>query len=253
VSAGAAERHVVLITGGTRGIGLAVAEAFAVRGDHVIVTGGSDASAAHGAQEALRRRCPDAEARLLDCRDGAATRALIDELLERHGRLDAAVANAGVIRPRPFLEIDEEQWRELLDVHLTGSFLLLQAAARAMVATGRGGSLVSVTAPAALRGGVGVADYASAKGGIVSLTKCMARELAPHGITVNSVLPVAESRMTEALREFHGIDRDSWQQGYPQGRMPTPEEVADVFVFLASDAARHVNGQVLAVDAGRSM
>ena len=246
-------RRVAAITGATKGIGLAVAEAFAAEGYLVAVTGGSDVAALAKAKAALSHACPEAEARLLDARDGQATRAWVDDLVSRHGRLDVAVANAGIIRPRPFLEIDEEQLRHVVGVHLTGAFLFLQAAARAMVASGRGGSLISVTAPAALRGGVGVADYAAAKGGVVAMTKCLARELAEHAIQVNAVLPVAETDMTEALREFRGLDHETWQRQYPGGRMPQPADIAGVFVFLASEAARYVTGQVLAADAGRSM
>jgi 3-oxoacyl-[acyl-carrier protein] reductase len=246
-------RRVVAITGGTKGIGLAVAEAFASQGDLVAVTGGSDAAALKKATTALRGACPEAEASLLDVRDGPATRAWIQDLVSRHGRLDVAVANAGVIRPRPFLEIEEDQLHHVVGVHLTGAFLFLQAAARAMVSLGQGGSLIGVTAPAALRGGVGVADYAASKGGVVALTKCLARELADHGIRVNAVLPVAETAMTEALREFHGLDTEAWQRQYPGGRMPRAADTAGVFVFLASSAARYVTGQVVAVDAGRSM
>ena len=246
-------RRRVAITGGTRGIGLAVARAFAARGDLVAVTGGSDAAAMEEANGLLSAASPGSEARLVDTRDAAATRAWVEDIVRRHGRVDVAVANAGVIRPRDLLDITDGQLDEVLDVHLKGSFSFLQAAARAMVASGLGGSLITVTAPAALRGGVGVADYAAAKGGIIALTKCLARELAPHGIRVNSVLPVAETAMTEALREFHGIDAETWQRQYPSGRMPRPDDVAGAFVFLASEAARYVTGEVLAVDAGRSM
>lgn len=246
-------RRTVAITGGTKGIGLAVARAFAAEGDLVSVTGGSDAAAMEEADRLLSAASPGSEARLVDSRDAAATRAWVEDLVSRHGHLDVAVANAGVIHPRRFLDIDGEQLDQILGVHLKGAFVFLQAAARAMVDVGLPGSLITVTAPAALRGGVGVADYAAAKGGVVALTKCLARELAPNGIRVNAVLPVAETAMTEALREYRSIDADTWQRQYPGGRMPLPDDIAGVFVFLASEAAGYVTGEVLAVDAGRSM
>lgn len=230
-----------------------MAKAFAGQGDRVAVSCSSDTVAMREANRLLSAASPGSEVRMVDSRDAAATRAWVEDLVSRHGCLSVAVANAGVIRPRNFLDIDDEQLDQILAVHLRGAFLFLQAAARAMVASGVGGSLITVTAPAALRGGVGVADYAAAKGGVVALTKCLARELAPHGIRVNAVLPVAETAMTEALREFRGMDTETWQRQYPGGRMPRPDDVAGVFVFLASEAARYVTGEVLAVDAGRSM
>ena len=113
------------------------------------------------------------------------------------------------------------------------------------------GSLITVTAPSAVRGSSGVLDYASAKGGIIALTKNMAKELAQYGIRVNCVLPVAATRMTDTLIQYAEVDRETWDRRYPLlGRMPTAEDVAGTFTFLGSEAARCMTGQVLYVDAG---
>ena len=151
------------------------------------------------------------------------------------------------------MELTEEQWDEVIGTHLKGTFLLLQAVARSMVERQVAGSLITVTAPSAVRASTGVLDYASAKGGIIALTRSLAKELAPWGIRVNAVLPVAETRMTQALRAHRGVDRADWAQSHPGGVMPQPDDIVGPFLFLGSPGARFVTGQVLGVDAGRSL
>lgn len=244
---------VVLITGGARGIGLAVAEAFAARGSIVAVSGVHDREALESAVERLRQLQPDASGALVDVRDRQQVNDWVARTVERWGHIDVAITNAGIIRPSSFLEISEEQWDEVLDTHLKGTFLVLQAVARTMVERQSGGSLITVSAPAAVRAYTGVADYASAKGGVDAMTRNLAKELAPWGIRVNAVLPVAETRMTEALQQYRHIDRETWAHDHPGGAMPQPEDVVGPFLFLASPGSRLVTGQIIAVDAGRSL
>ena len=253
VTAPLGERSVVLITGGTRGIGLAVAEAYASQGAVVVISGRSDRAALDDALHRLRAQQPDASGELVDVRQRRGVEDWVASVVERWGRIDVAIANAGVIRPVPFLELSEDQWDEVVGTHLKGTFLVLQAVARRMIEQHVAGSLITVTAPAAVRASTGVVDYASAKGGIIAMTRNLAKELAPWGIRVNSILPVAETRMTDALQRYRGASREGWAGQHPGGTMPRPEDVTGPFLFLGSPESRLVTGQVLAVDAGRSL
>lgn len=245
--------RIVLITGGSRGIGAAVAEAFAKSGDIVAITGRSDRESLNRTVERLTSIQSQSSGELVDVRDHSAVKDWVARVLARHGRIDVAVANAGTIRPSSFLEITEQQWDEVIDTHLRGTFNVLQAAARAMVERNTPGSLITVSAPSALRGAAGVADYASAKGGIIAMTRCLAKELGAQRIRVNSVCPTADTRMTEMMIAYRALTRETWNKRYLGGRTPTAQEIAGVFLFLASDEARYVTGQVLTVDDGSSL
>ena len=245
-----AER-VVMITGGSRGIGLVVAKEYAKQGDKVVISGRSDKAALEHALASLKEITPDVSGALVDVRDKHATENWVNQMAERFGRIDVAISNAGVIHTSPFLEISEEQWEEVVDTHLKGTFFFLQSVARIMVERKIRGSLITVTAPSAVRGSQGVLDYASAKGGIVALTKNMAKELAQYGIRVNCVLPVAATQMTDVLMQYANVDEENWGKKYPLlGRMPTVEDIAGAFTFLGSQASKCMTGQILYVDAG---
>jgi NAD(P)-dependent dehydrogenase (short-subunit alcohol dehydrogenase family) len=245
------KKRVVMITGGSRGIGLAVAKAYAKQGDRLLISGRNDKTSLENALASLNEITSEVSGALVDVRDRRAVQSWVNQTAEIFGRIDVAISNAGVIHPSPFLEISEEQWDEVVDTHLKGTFLFLQAVARIMIARKIRGSLITVTAPSAVRGSSGVLDYASAKGGIIALTKNMAKELAQYGIRVNCVLPVAATQMTDTLIQYAKVDRETWDKRYPLlGRMPTAEDVASAFTFLGSEASRCMTGQVLYVDAG---
>lgn len=241
---------VALITGGSRGIGKSVAEAFAREGAKLFLTGRVD-------EEALRRtladlrRTGDAEGGLFDVSRHAEVRRLADAIGERYGALDIVVNNAGNIEPTPLLEITPEQWERTIGTHLGGTFHCTVEMARRFMLPKRRGKIINVTAPSAVRGSYGVADYASAKAGIIALTRNAARELLPFNIQVNAVLPVARSRMTDALAAYHArfVGEESAAR---LTRLPPPEEVAPPFVFFAGADSDYVTGQVLAADGGLS-
>src|SRR5215510_364683 len=221
---------VALVTGGSRGIGRAVALAFAREGARVAVVGVSDQQAlAQVAQEiaALGRDAPTFTA---DVSQRAEVEMVVQQLLARWGRLDILVNNAGIIRPSRLEEISETQWQTTLAVHLTGTFYCTQAVVPAMRAQG-GGKIINVAAPSALRGSFGVADYAAAKGGIIAFTRNAASELKGANIQVNCISPVAETRMTEALFAFR---RQHLSEAVATvGQVKRAEAVTPAFVFFA--------------------
>lgn len=244
--------RVAIVTGASRGIGQAVAEAFARQGARVIVVGAHDPQAAEETVEALRRGGAEAMLYMADVSVASQVEALVAAVHTRFGRIDILVNNAGVIETGPLSEISDERWQRVIQTHLTGAFACTRAVAPIMTAQ-RAGRIINVTAPSALHGSrFGVTDYATAKGGIIAFTRNAAVELAPAGVTVNCVLPVAQTRMVDALLAYRNISLERYLRGFPLGRMPTLEEVAGVFVFFASDDAAMITGQMLAVDGGLS-
>ena len=240
---------VALITGASRGIGRSVAFGFAREGARLYLVGYTDEGALRETLDALRQAGAEAEGGLFDVGSQPDVTRIADALERHYGTLDVFVNNAGNIAPTPLLEITPEQWDRTMRTHLYGTFYCTVEMVRRFLKPKRMGKILNVTAPSALRGGNGVADYASAKGGIIAFTRNAARELLPFNIQVNAVLPVAHSRMTDALAEFHA--RISSEDTAARLRnLAPPDVLLPVFLFLASSDSDYVTGQVIGADGG---
>jgi glucose 1-dehydrogenase len=241
---GARVTPVAIVTGAGSGMGRATALRLA-RDGYAVVIGELDAASA---QRVAAEIGSEAIAFPLDVSESEQVEALVAETLERFGRLDVLVANAGVPHGAPFLELDESTWDRVLAVNLKGVFLCGQAAARAMVEAGHPGAIVNVASTYAEVTERDASAYSASKGGVRMLTKSMAHELGPHGIRVNAVGPGWIRTGMNPLDDPAQIAQ--LEPTIPLARIGLPEDVADVIAFLASDEARYVSGQTLFVDGG---
>jgi 3-oxoacyl-[acyl-carrier protein] reductase len=246
------EGRVAIVTGSSRGVGRAVALAFAREGAKVIVNFSSKKNAAEEVVEEARRVGSDAVAVQADVasREGAAR--LADAAMETFGRVDILVNNAGFTRPAMMLKMTEDQWDQVVDIHLKGAFLCTQAAALHMKEA-KAGKIINVTSVAGLVGTIGQVNYSAAKGGIISLTKSIARELAPYGVCANVIsLGIVATDMTEKIRTDEKL-RDIYMNRILLKRFAEARDIAPAFVFLASDESNYITGQLLCVDGGYGM
>jgi len=246
---GRLEGRVSLVTGASRGIGRAIARALALDGAFVFV-GARD----EGRLAEVVRECADsggtAVALALDVADRASVDAALHKVLEAQGRVDHLVNNAGITRDNLLLRMKKEEWDQVIATNLTGTYLCTQAVLKPMLKQ-RSGRIVNVTSVVGLTGNAGQANYAASKAGIIGFTKAVAREVASRSITVNAVAPgFIDTDMTAAMTDKA---RESLTSSIPLGRVGRPEDIASAVVFLVSDAAAYITGQVLGVDGGFHM
>ena len=241
----------VVVTGAGSGLGAGIASAAAAAGWTVGVLD-VDGAAADRTASAIGDA---AVALVADTTDAAALERALDDLAERTGQPapDGVVANAGIVRFGPLLDLDVEAWRATVEVNLTGTFLTARAAARRMLAAGRGGSVVTVTSMNGVAPGPNAGAYGATKAGIARLTQQMALEWGPSGIRANAVAPgLIDAGMSEPIYADPDIRRRRAER-VPVGRLGTPDDVAGAVLYLLSDAAAYVNGVELLVDGGVTM
>jgi L-rhamnose 1-dehydrogenase len=250
---------VALVTGGSRGIGRAICLRLAEAGAAVAVNYHQPATPEFGrdnladAQElvaSIEAAGGTATTVEADVADKAAVERMIAETVEQFGGLDILVNNAGICPFHSFLDMPEELWDRVQDVNLKGAFLCTQAAANQMVAQGRGGRIISISSISALVGGAMQTHYTPTKAGVHSLMQSLAIVLGPHGITCNSIMPGAISTDINKEDLSDAEKRAYMERRIPIGRLGEPDDIAGPVVFLASDAARYVNGAALLVDGG---
>ena len=241
------EGKVAVVTGGSRGIGRAIATRLATEGARVVIT----ARSAEGASSAAQGLPGDGHLGVAcDVSDAAAVDALIKRVESELGSLDILVNNAGVTRDNIMVRLGEDDWDQVLDTNLKGAFLMIRAAARGMMKR-RAGRIINITSVVGLTGNRGQVNYAASKAGLVGLTKSVAKELASRNVLCNAVAPgFIETDMTSELTD---AARESLQQQIALGRLGAPEDIAGVVGFLAGPDAAYVTGQVIVVDGGMVM
>ncbi|WP_429932289.1 SDR family NAD(P)-dependent oxidoreductase [Agrobacterium vitis] len=244
-------QRIVIITGAGIGIGAAAAKAFGALGDHVVVTDILDAEGETVA-EAIRAAGGSAEFHHYDVRSTLAADALVADIEARLGRIDVVVANAGIAHRVPLKELTDEKWDLTFDIDLKGIFRLVRAATPGMRAR-KSGAIVALSSI------MGVAygwdehvHYSAAKSGVVGLVRGLAVELAREGVRVNGIAPgyIRTAQLLSEENSLGPVGAEEAAEIIPMGRLGTPDDIADVITFLASNAARYMTGQVLVVDGG---
>lgn len=242
------EGRTAIVTGSSRGLGKAIAEKLGIMGANVVLTGTSETVFNTAAE--LEAKGIKAVAIVGDVRNAEDVKNMISKAVETFGGIDILINNAGITKDKPMAMMSEDDWDTVLDINLKGCFLCTKAAAKVMIKK-KYGRIINVSSVAGAYGNPGQANYSASKGGMIGLTKTTAKELATRGITCNAVTPgLIESDMTEILPE--DLKR-KYLEKIALGRFGTPEDVANVVAFLASDEAGYVTGQVIDIDGGLVM
>jgi len=246
---GALDGKVAIVTGAARGIGAAIAVRLANEGADIALCDLQEDWLADTA-EAVKATGREVGCFSVDVSDSEGVNAVVSKVVEAHGGVDILVNNAGITRDTLMMRMSDEDWDAVLNVNLKGTFLFTRAVARPMMKK-RAGAVVNVASIIGLIGNAGQCNYAASKAGVIALTKSSAKEMASRNIRVNAVAPgFIQSKMTEALSEDI---RDKMLGNIPMKRFGTPEDVADVVVFLAGDRSGYMTGQVLTVSGGMVM
>ena len=241
-----------LVTGSSRGVGRAVALGYGKEGANVVVNYTSNEGAANEVVAEIQGMGSKAIAFKADVAQKAEAEALVQAGIDEFGSMGILVNNAGFTRPALMLKMTEDQWDQVVDIHLKGAFLCAQAVGPRMVEQ-KSGRIINVMSVAGLVGTVGQINYSAAKGGILSMTKSMARELARYDICVNVIsLGIVATDMTEKIRTDEKL-REVYMNRILLKRFAEPDDISPAFVFLGSDESSYITGQLLCVDGGYGM
>ena len=238
-----------IVTGGSRGIGRAIALMYAKEGADVLVNYHSNDAAAKDTVAEIEKLGRKGIAIAADVADYTSAQNMVEECVKQLGAVDIVVNNAGVSKPSMLLKMKEEDWDAIINIHLKAAFNTTQAAGRHMKEQ-KSGKIINVISTAGIFGTIGQINYASAKAGIIGFTKSASRELGRYGINVNVICPgITKTEMTGKLQTDEKLKK-IYEGRIQLGRFAEPEEIAPAFVFLASDDASYITGQVLGVDGG---
>ena len=244
------ENKTAVITGGSRGIGLAIAKKLASQGANIAILYVGDESEGIAAKEALAEYNTMVEQYFCDVSDFNASKEVVDKVIEDFGGIDILVNNAGITRDKLVLNMDEKDFDAVIGVNLKGTFNMIKHTYKHFMKK-RYGRIVSTSSVVGIMGNAGQANYSASKAGIIGMTKSVAKELAGRGVTVNAVAPgYIGTDMTNALSDKV---KDAMKAQIPAKRIGTPEDVANVVAFLCSDDAAYVTGEVIKVDGGLAM
>ena len=242
-------KQIVVITGSARGIGFAIAQRFASAQATVIVID-LNAELVDKAVQSLKTQGGKAFGYIGNVTDGKAIEELFARIVSEHGAIDTLINNAGVTRDNLVLRMKEEEWQLVMDINLKGTFICTQKVFKHMMKA-RSGSIINIASVIGLMGNAGQANYAASKGGMIAFTKSCAKEFASRNVRVNAVAPgFIETEMTAALSDDV---RASYAKAIPLGKMGSPDEIAKLCLFLASEDSSYITGQTIAVDGGLTM
>lgn len=243
------EKRVAYVTGGSRGIGAAIVLALAAEGFHVVAVA-RNREKLDGVVKAAADKGGSVEAETVDIADGAALTASIEKVIEKHGRLDVLVNNAGITRDGLFMRMDDKDFDDVIATNLKSAFVACRAAARTMIRA-RWGRIINISSVSGIIGNAGQVNYSASKAGLIGMTKSIARELAGKQVTANCVAPgFTTTDMTDVLPPQF---KDEVVKLIPLRRFGTPTDIAGTVAFLAGEKAGYITGQVIAVDGGMSM
>ena len=237
---------IALVTGASRGIGQSISMILAQNGAHVVCVS-RNVNDVQSVADKITHQKFNASAASCDISDSNNVTELVKDIIEKHGRIDILINNAGITRDNLLMRMSEDDWNEVVNVNLKAAFTAIKAASRSMIKQ-RSGRIINISSVVGLIGNAGQVNYAASKAGLIGMTKSVAREFASRGITANCIAPgYVETEMTNKLTDKV---KSSLNEQIPLGRIGNVEDIAYAVAFLASDEASYITGQTLAVDGG---